>query len=262
MLLQGVAVLVQRNGGIGVAQDSGQCDDVHTVLQSPGGESVPQGVEIRVLYSRPPHAPLEQVLVGPGLIGRPILLAEDIALGIVAGILLHQGKLDLPVLAQLLIELITEVDDPPGVICFCGRDGADAGGGLDGSIVVWKAVSGLTDQELSLFHVDVIPAQTAHLTHPQTGKKGENHAKGSRFRHGPTGQDQTPLLLLAQHTHLFFLFSGKTDAFQQVGIDEPIPLGLLEGQMQHIAQVSQGLYRQAASTCGLPTAVLLIEELL
>ena len=39
------------------------------------------------------YTPLEQVLAGPGLIGRPILLAEDIALGIVAGILLHQGKL-------------------------------------------------------------------------------------------------------------------------------------------------------------------------
>ena len=208
------------------------------------------------------YAPLEQVLVGPGLIGRPILLAEDIALGIVAGILLHQGKLDLPVLAQLLIELITEVDDPPGVICFCGRDGADAGGGLDGIIVVWEAVSGLTDQELSPFHVDVIPAQTAHLAHPKTGKEGEDHTKGSRFRHGPTGQDQTPLLLLAQHTHLFFLFSGKADAFHQVDIDEPIPLGLLEGQMQHIAQVSQGLYRQASYACGLPTAVLLVKELL
>ena len=35
------------------------------------------------------YTPLEQVLVGPGLIGHPILLAEDIALGIVAGILLH-----------------------------------------------------------------------------------------------------------------------------------------------------------------------------
>lgn len=104
---------------------------------------VAQRMKVGAGDASPGYAPLEQVLIGPGFIGGSILLAEDIAFGIGAGILLHQGELDLPVLAQLLVELITEVDDPPGVIRLRGRDGADAGGSFDGIIVIWEAVSGL-----------------------------------------------------------------------------------------------------------------------
>ena len=71
--------------GLAWPRNAGESDHIHAVLQGSGGECVPQGVEIRVLYPRPTYAPLEQVLVCPGLIGRPVLLTEYICMaGVVA----------------------------------------------------------------------------------------------------------------------------------------------------------------------------------
>lgn len=60
-----------------------------------------------------PGYTLKQILIGPGLIRAAILPAEDIASEATAGILLHQGELDFPVLTQRLVKLITEAGDPP-----------------------------------------------------------------------------------------------------------------------------------------------------
>ena len=75
VVAEGVAVLVQRDGWAGVAQQPGERYDVHPLLHAPGGEGVPEAVEVGVGDPRPPHTPLEQILIGAPLIrGRFIVL--------------------------------------------------------------------------------------------------------------------------------------------------------------------------------------------
>lgn len=113
-------VLVQGNGGVGVAQQLGEGHRIHPLFQGSGGKGVAQRMKVGAWDARPGHASLKKILIGSGLIGLPILLAENISSGIVAGVLLHDGELDLSVLGQLLIKFITEIDDAPGVIGLCG----------------------------------------------------------------------------------------------------------------------------------------------
>ena len=66
-------------------------------------------VEVCVPDPRLPHAALEQVLIGPRLIGLAVLLTEHVALLIVAGILGGDGVLDLFVILQVLEKLVQEI---------------------------------------------------------------------------------------------------------------------------------------------------------
>lgn len=103
-----------------MAQQLGEGHRVHPLLQGSGGKGVAQRMEVGAWDARSGHASLKKILIGSGLIGLPILLTKDVTTGIVAGILLHDGELDLPVPGQLLIKFITEIDDAPGVIRLCG----------------------------------------------------------------------------------------------------------------------------------------------
>ena len=74
--LKGVPVLVQGNGGVCVSQQLGEGHRVHPLLQSPCGKGMAQRMKVGAGDAGTGYAPLEQVLVGPGLIGRPILLVR------------------------------------------------------------------------------------------------------------------------------------------------------------------------------------------
>lgn len=90
-------VFVQGHGRIGAAQQLGEGHRVHPLLQCPGHEGMTQGVKVGLLDARPGHTAFEQVLVGPGLVGRSVFLAEYIALRIVLWVLLFDGKLSVAV---------------------------------------------------------------------------------------------------------------------------------------------------------------------
>ena len=118
--LKGMPVLVQGNGGVGVAQQLREGHRVHPLLQSSGGKGMAQRMKIGAGDARSGHASLEKILIGSGLIGLSILLTKDVTTGIVARILLHDGELDLPVPGQLLIKFITEIDNASGMVGLCG----------------------------------------------------------------------------------------------------------------------------------------------
>ena len=64
VVVHGMAVLVQGDGGIGVPQKPGQRHNIHPLFQGPGGKGMSQAMEVGVGDPRLPDAPLEQVLVG------------------------------------------------------------------------------------------------------------------------------------------------------------------------------------------------------
>ena len=145
VLVQGVAVFVHRDGRIGVAQQPGERYNVHPLFQGPGGEGVTEGMEIGVLDPRLPHTALEQVLIGPGLIGLAVLLTEHVALLVVAGVFGGNGVLNLFVILQVLEKLVQEIDGPSGVVRLGGGHRIDSGGCRDGIVVVGKPVPRLAD---------------------------------------------------------------------------------------------------------------------
>ena len=65
---EGVAVLVQGNGGVGVAQQFGECHRVHPLLQCPCCKGVAQRVEVCIRDAGPGYTAFEQILISAGLI--------------------------------------------------------------------------------------------------------------------------------------------------------------------------------------------------
>ena len=75
-------------------QQPGQRHNIHPLFQGPSGKGMSQAMEVGVGDPRLPDAPLEQVLVGPWLIGLTIFLAEHIAVQIVGRVFCNNGHLD------------------------------------------------------------------------------------------------------------------------------------------------------------------------
>ena len=93
VVVDGVAVLVHGHRGVGVAQEFGESDHVHALLQTSCGEGVTEGVEVGVTDARLPHAPLEQVLVGSRLVWVAVLLAEHVPVRVVGRVLFLYSRL-------------------------------------------------------------------------------------------------------------------------------------------------------------------------
>lgn len=219
-------------------------------------------VEICIPDPRLPHAALEQVLIGPGLIGLAVLLTEHVALLIVAGVFSSDGVLDLFVILQVLKKLIQKIHRPPGVVRLGGGYRLDGGGGRDGIVVVGKPVSRLTDLEGSLLHIDVLPAQAAQLPQPQAGEQIKNNAKRGRLRSLPRRSDQPVLFFPAQNAHFALYIFRKFHAFYRIPLYQFILNRLFQSQMQEVSYIGQRLGGQSARPLDVSVLPALVEEVL
>lgn len=156
-----MAVLVQCDGGVGVAQQSGQRHNVHALLQGPGGERVPETVKVGSGNSCLANTSLKQILVSPGLIGLAIFLAEHIAARIVARILIAELHLDGVVILKVFEQTVHDVYCSAGVICLGALYGMNAGAGANGRIKVGQAISGFADLKRPVCHIYIFPPQAA-----------------------------------------------------------------------------------------------------
>ena len=64
-----------------------------------------EGVEVCVTDTRLPHAPFEQVLVGPRLVGVAVLLTEHVPVRVVGRVLFFEGELNVHVLLEVFADI-------------------------------------------------------------------------------------------------------------------------------------------------------------
>lgn len=128
-----------------MAQQPGQRHNVHALFQGSGGERVPEAVKVGSGNSCLANTSLKQILVSPGLIGLAIFLAEHIAAGIVAGVLIAEFHLDGVVILKIFEQTVHDVYRSAGVICLGALYGMNAGAGANGRIKVRQTISGFTD---------------------------------------------------------------------------------------------------------------------
>ena len=257
-----MAVLVQRDGRAGVAQQAGEGHNVHPFLHAPGGEGVPEAVDVGVGDPRLPDTPLEQILVGAPLVGVPVFLTEHIALRVVRGILFPDGHLDLMVVEEVLVEGIHDENRSPGVVGLGGLSGGDTGGGLDGVVKVGEPGADFADLETSVFQVHILPPQAAQFTDPQPREEIKDDGKGGGLRGHAGGGDEPPLLVTGQYPHLLFGNLRQPYIFHDIGCHQSVLHSLTEGQVHHVAHVGQCFRGKAAGLAHVPLRSPLVEKVL